>query len=279
MASVPKLVVVVLVEDDDHERSHLPPTLSGILLMVQQKLTHLARTCLGYIYVTLTSTPNTYTLDMKVVDPTGTKETGNAKFAWHRMTCTKNMASGLAEAHKMISSFGHHNNIILFFSNRLVNKGDFFDGTQNFVSKAPVHTFTLAGDAYNHVLHSIVANSAGGKFHTTPVPEKPNLSSSFSKQLNSLLGGTTKDDDKPPSTISGREPLNVVIVSAFDSTNSIPAWYTVDNEIFWLVQEKLTHFPNSCMGYIYVMSTPNTYTSDMKVVDPADTEETGYRKF
>uniref|UniRef100_A0A453Q943 VWFA domain-containing protein n=4 Tax=Aegilops tauschii subsp. strangulata TaxID=200361 RepID=A0A453Q943_AEGTS len=252
-------------------------TVDGIFWMVQEKLTYFAGSCLGYIYVI--STPNTYTLDMKVVDPTETKETGYTKFAWHRMTCTKNMASGLAEAHKMISSCGHHNSIILFFSDGLVNKGDFFDGTQNFVSKVPVHTFTLAGDAYNHVLHSIVANSPGGKFHATAVPERPNLSSPFSKLLDSLLGATPKDDEKPPGTVSGREPLDVVIISAFDSTNSTPAWYTVDNEIFWLVQEKLTHFANSCMGYIYVMSTPNMYTSDMKVVDPADTKETGYRKF
>ena len=62
-------------------------------------------------------------------------------------------------------------------------------------------------------------------------------------------------------------------------TDSTPAWYTVDNGIFWLVQEKLTNLHDSCMGYIYVMSTPNTYTSDMKVVDSAETKQTGYTGF
>ncbi|XP_044443855.1 uncharacterized protein [Triticum aestivum] len=248
----------------------------GIFWMVQEKLTHFAGSCMGYIYVM--STPNTYTWDMKVVDPADAKA-GYTKFDRHRTTCTKSMASGLAKAHKMISSCGHHNSIILFFSDGLINKGDFFDGAENFTSEVPVHAFTLAGDAYNNVLHSIAENSPGGKFHTTPVPERPKLSAPFSKLLDILLGGIPKNDEKPPSPISGREPLDVVIVYAFDSTNSPPAWYTVDGGIFWLVQEKLTHFANSCMGYIYVMSTPNTYTSDMKVVDPAETKDTGYTKF
>ena len=46
-----------------------------------------------------------------------------------------------------------------------------------------------------------------------------------------------------------------------------------------MVQEKLTHFADSCMGYIYVMSTPNTFTSDMKVVDLADKKDTSYNGF
>ncbi|XP_044433690.1 uncharacterized protein [Triticum aestivum] len=250
---------------------------NGIFWLLQEKLTHFPESCMGYIYVDMT--PNTYTSDMKVVDPNETKETGYTRFAWRRMTCTKNMASGLAEAHKMINNRGHHNGIILFFSDGLLNKGDFFDGTENFVSKVPVHTFTLGGDAYNHVLHSIATNSPGGKFHTSPVPERPNLSTSFSKLLDSLLGGTPEDDERPVSSISGREPLDVVIVYAFDCTDSTPAWHTVDSGVFWLVQEKLTHFPDSCMGYVYVDVTPNTYTSDMKVVDPAETKETGYTGF
>ncbi|XBI04282.1 hypothetical protein VPH35_132605 [Triticum aestivum] len=250
---------------------------NGIFWLLQEKLTHFPESCIGCIYIDMT--PNTYTSDMKVVDPNEMKETGYTRFAWHRMTCTKNMASGLADAHKMISNHGHHNGIILFFSDGLINKGDFFDGTENFISKVHVHTFTLGGDAYNHVLHSIATNSPGGKFHTSPVPERPNLSTSFSKLLDNLLGRTREDDERPVSSISGRETLYVVIVYAFDSTESAPTWYTVDNGIFWLLQEKLTHYPESCMGYIYVDMTPNTYTSDMKVVDPNEMKETGYMRF
>ncbi|KAM0930399.1 hypothetical protein ACQ4PT_001095 [Festuca glaucescens] len=189
------------------------------------------------------------------------------------------MASGLSEAHKMISNRGYENGIILLFSDGLENKGDFFDGAENFPSKVPVHTFTFDGDAYNHVLHSIAENSPGGKFHTNPVPERPLLSTAFSKLLDNIFGGCPKDDEKPPSPISGRGPLDVVMVYAFDCTDSTPAWHTVDNGVFWLLQEKLTHFPDSCMGYIYVMSSPNTYTSDMKLVDSAETRETGYTGF
>ena len=127
---------------------------NGIFWLLQEKLIHFPESCMGYIYIDMT--PNTYTSDMKVVDPNETKETGYTRFAWHRMTCTKNMASGLADAHKMISNHGHHNGIILFFSDGLLNKGDFFDGTENFVSKVPVHTFTLGGDAYNHVCTRLV---------------------------------------------------------------------------------------------------------------------------
>ena len=75
------------------------------------------------------------------------------KHGWarSRTTCTKNMASGLSEAHKLISCRGHWNSKILLFSDGLINKGDFFDGAEDYISKVPVHTFTLRGDAYNHV--------------------------------------------------------------------------------------------------------------------------------
>jgi len=249
----------------------------GIFWLVQEKLTHYPDSCMGYIYVM--SDANTYTSDMKVVDSAETKETGYTGFARRRMTCTKNMASGLAEAHKMISNRGHQNGIILFFSDGLMNEGDFFDGTENFNSAVPVHTFTLAGDAYNNGLHSIAANSPGGKFHTSPVPDRPNLSTPFSKLLDSLLGGTPEDVERPLISVSGRDPLDVVIVYAFDCTDSTPAWYTVNNGVFWFVQEKLTQYVDSCLGYIYVMSASNTYKSDLKVVDSAETKETGYTKF
>ncbi|CAO2141766.1 unnamed protein product [Urochloa humidicola] len=234
----------------------------GVFWMVQEKLKHFTNSCLGYIYVMLSG--NTYTCDMKPVDPDETKATGYTGFARRRMACTQNMASGLTEAHKMISNRGYQNGVILFFSDGLINKGHFFDGTENYISKVPVHTFTLGGDANNQCLLEIATNSPGGKFHTDPVPERPNLSPPFSKLLDIILGG--------------REPLDVVIVYAFDCTNSTPAWYTVDG-VFWMVQEKLTRYAGSCLGYIYVMSTPNTYTCDMKPVDSGETKATGYKTF
>ena len=116
----------------------------SIFWIVQERLTRLEDSCMGYIYPMLT--PNNYTSDMKVVDPAESKATGYTAF-----DCTKNMASGLAEAHKMLRNRGNQNGIILFFSDGLINKGDFFDGTENFKSEVPVHTFTLGGDAYNQV--------------------------------------------------------------------------------------------------------------------------------
>ncbi|XP_044432411.1 uncharacterized protein [Triticum aestivum] len=274
--SGPLSVVIVYAFDCTNRTPAWDTVDEGIFWLVQEKLTHFTDSCMGYIYVM--STPNTYTSDMKMVDSSDTKATGyKGSNKWCTTTCTKNMASGLDEANKMISNRMHSNGIILLFSDGLINKGDFFDGTKKFISKVPVYTFTLGGYAYNHVLHSAAENSPGGKFHITPVPERPILSAPFSKLLDSLLDGTLKDIEKPP--ISGREPLDVVIVYAFDSTQSTPAWHTVDNGVFWLVQEKLTHFADSCMGYIYVMSTPNTFTSDMKVVDLADKKDTSYNGF
>ncbi|KAJ1255212.1 hypothetical protein BS78_K280100 [Paspalum vaginatum] len=248
----------------------------GVFWLVQEKLTHFDDSCIGYIYPMLSD--NTYTSDMKLVDSADTKTTGYTAFAWRRMACKKNMASGLAEAHKMIGNRGYQNGIILFFSDGLVSKGDFFDGAETFVSTVPVHTFTLGGDAFNQGLQDIAVNSPGGKFHTVPIPERPNLSGHFSKLLDSILGGTTLDFEKPPIPSSAREPLDVVIVYAFDCTDCTPAWCTVE-DVFWLVQEKLTHYVDSCMGYIYPMLSNNTYTSDMKLVDSADTKIAGYKAF
>jgi len=121
-----------------------------IFWLVHAKLTHFVDSSLGYVYVM--STPNTYTSDMKLVDSTETEATGyKGSSFWHRASCTKNMASGLTEAHKLISYREHSNGIILLFSDGLINKGDFFDGAEDFVSEVPVHTFTLEGDAYNEV--------------------------------------------------------------------------------------------------------------------------------
>uniref|UniRef100_M8BNT8 Uncharacterized protein n=1 Tax=Aegilops tauschii TaxID=37682 RepID=M8BNT8_AEGTA len=81
------------------------------------------------------------------------------------------MASGLSEAHKLISYRGHWNSTILLFSDGVINKGDYFDGAEDFVSKVPVHTFTLGGDANNHV------------------PDKPNLPAPLSQLLDNILNG------------------------------------------------------------------------------------------
>ncbi|KAJ1255208.1 hypothetical protein BS78_K280100 [Paspalum vaginatum] len=162
-------------------------TVEDVFWLVQEKLTHYVDSCMGYIYPMLSN--NTYTSDMKLVDSADTKIAGYKAFSRRRMSCKEKMASGLAEAHKMISNRGYQNGIILFFSDGLINKGDFFDGTENFVSTVPVHTFTLDGYAYNQGLKAIAENSPGGKFHTTPVPERPRLSLTFSKLLDSLLEG------------------------------------------------------------------------------------------
>ncbi|CAO2153201.1 unnamed protein product [Urochloa humidicola] len=273
------LDVVNVFAFDCREYSSAWYTVVDIFWMVQEKLSDFVNSRISYIYF---MNGNTYTWDTMLVDSAETKATGDTEFAGHRLSCTENMASGLAEAHKMISSsLGYRDGIILFFSDGLVNKGDFFDGTEDFISKVPVHTFTLGADAYNQGLHAIAANSPGGKFHTVPpVPQRPHLSAPFSRLLDSILGHTTLDDEKPYSpSSSGKEPLDVVIVYAFDCTCYTPAWYTVDDGVFWLVQEKLTQFVDSCMGFIYPELKSNTYTSDMKLVDSAETRTTGYMRF
>jgi hypothetical protein len=119
--------------------------------MMHDKLTDFAGSRLGYVYVM--STPNTYTCDMKLVDSRETAATGYKQSPlWRRTACTENMASGLKEAHKLISDGNHLNaGVILFFHDGSVTKGDYFDGTETFVSTLPVHILTLAGDAYNEV--------------------------------------------------------------------------------------------------------------------------------
>lgn len=121
-----------------------------VFWMVHEKLTQFPNSCIGFIY--FYSSGNTYTRDMKLVNSEEKKADGYKRFAWRRIACTRNMASGLAQAHKLISNRDYHNGIILFFSDGRINKGDFFDGTENFISKYPVHTFTLGEDAYNQVV-------------------------------------------------------------------------------------------------------------------------------
>lgn len=124
--------------------------MDDVFWLLHEKLIHFGDSYLGYIYVM--STPNTYTYDMKLVDPDESQATGYKKSpSWRQFTCTKSMASGLSEAHKLISFRGHSNGTILFFSDGMINKGDFFDGVDEFDSKVPVHTFTLGGDEYNEV--------------------------------------------------------------------------------------------------------------------------------
>jgi hypothetical protein len=70
-----------------------------------------------------------------------------------RTPCTTNMASGLAEAHRLIGQSENLNGIILLLSDGLIenNKGDFFGGAEEFVSTWPVHTFTVGKNSYNQV--------------------------------------------------------------------------------------------------------------------------------
>nr|XP_051198286.1 uncharacterized protein LOC127311847 isoform X2 [Lolium perenne] len=109
-------------------------------------------------------------------------------------------------------------------------------------------------------------NSPRGTFNPDPVPENPKISAPFSRQLDTILG----------CTIRNNENAGVVIVYAFDCTTSTPAWYKMD-DVYSLVEEKLTDLVDT-IGYIFVMSTPNTYRSDMKSVDSAETQKTGYKK-
>uniref|UniRef100_A0ACD5ZQL8 Uncharacterized protein n=1 Tax=Avena sativa TaxID=4498 RepID=A0ACD5ZQL8_AVESA len=79
---------------------------------------------------------------------------------------------------------------------------------------------------------------------------------------------------------TGSGPLDVVIVYGFDSTNNAtPPFYRVD-KIFWMVQEKMLRNAVGSrpgrLGYVHFWR-PNTYTSDMKVVDSGDVEGRGYR--
>ncbi|CAM0948417.1 unnamed protein product [Alopecurus aequalis] len=112
-------------------------------------------------------------------------------------------------------------------------------------------------------LSAMARNSPSGTFNPNPVPDKPKMSAVFSEQLDLILGA------------GRREPLSVVVVYGFDCTTYTPAWYKM-NGVYWLVVEKLTHLVDN-IGYIYSMSTPNTYRTDMKLVDSAETRETGYK--
>jgi hypothetical protein len=59
--------------------------------------------------------------------------------------------------------------------------------------------------------------------------------------------------------------LDVVVLYAFDCTESTPDWHRV-NEVYWMVQSKLAQFPDSCLSYLYVRSGSNSYTKEKRVV-------------
>lgn len=104
--------------------------------------------------------------------------------------------------------------------------------------------------------------------------------STSSAHLSLLPPGPTPapppaNDQYRPAAL-GRGGLKVVLLYAFDCTDYSPSWFKME-DVFWLVHEKLVHFAGSCLGYIYVMSTPNTYTCDMKLVDSAETQASGYK--
>jgi hypothetical protein len=63
----------------------------------------------------------------------------------------------------------------------------------------------------------------------------------------------------------GKGPLDVVVLYAFDCTESTPDWHRV-NQVYWMVQSKLAQFPDSCLSYLYVRSGSNSYTKEKRVV-------------
>jgi hypothetical protein len=71
--------------------------------------------------------------------------TGEYEVPEQTLPCTKKMACGLAEAHRLISlcKDPNPNGIIFFISDGKKYEGDFFDGAEDFKSTWPVHTFSL----------------------------------------------------------------------------------------------------------------------------------------
>ncbi|KAL6658171.1 hypothetical protein ACP70R_003757 [Stipagrostis hirtigluma subsp. patula] len=243
---------------DDKKPPSLDAAGSGLVdevyWLVQDKIGDFARSSrLSYIYVE--SAKNCYTYQKRFA------RSRKEILAKSCLPCMKTMACGLPEAHRLISQNSEHpNGIILLLSDGLINKGDFFEGAEDFASTWPVHTFTIGGDAYNQGLRAIAAKSKGGKFNPLPVPSDPRESVTFSLYLDDILG-TTKYVEKPPSLYApGSRPLEVVILYAFDSTTATPAYRLVD-QVYWFVQEKIGDFASSSrLSYIYVESAKNSYT-------------------
>ena len=110
---------------------------SQVYWLVERMLGQFPGSCLSYVYVR--SGSNMYTIEKRAVG--GKKILTEATVA-----CTKNMASGLPEAHRLIDLASENpNGIILLFSDGAIdkNKGDFFDNAEVYLSSVPVHTFTL----------------------------------------------------------------------------------------------------------------------------------------
>lgn len=170
--------------------------LNKVYWLVQDKLRKFPCSCLSYLYIRTAS--NRYTTEKRMV---GVKNI----LPESTVGCTKNMASGLPEAHRLISiSSDNPNGIILLFSDGSPNnKGDFFDKAEDYVSTVPVHTFTLGSDAYNQGLRTIAANSPGGSFNSVHIPDEQDPSSPSSLLLDGILNGTINDDDKPLTSNSG----------------------------------------------------------------------------
>ncbi|KAL6660789.1 hypothetical protein ACP70R_001824 [Stipagrostis hirtigluma subsp. patula] len=248
------LEVVIVYAFDSTTTTPAYNLVNEVYWFVQDKIGDFARSSrLSYIYVE--SAKNCYTYQKRFA------RSRKEILATSCVPCTKTMACGIPEAHRLISQNSEHpNGIILLLSDGLINKGDFFEGAEDFASTWPVHTFTVGGDAYNQGLHAIAAKSQGGKFNPLRVPSDPRKSVAFSLYLDEILG-TMKYVEKPPSLYAaGSGPIEVVIVYAFDSTTTTPA-YTLVNEVYWFVQEKIGEFASSSrLSYIYVESAKNTYT-------------------
>lgn len=140
------LEVVVVYAFDSTTTTPAYTKVDRVYWLVQDKIGCMASSSrLSYIY--FMSSGNSCTTQKRFA------RSGAAIVNWSKSGCTKNMASGLGEAHRLISQCENSNGIILLLSDGLVdkNRGDFFDGAEDFVSKWPVHTFTVGENAYNQV--------------------------------------------------------------------------------------------------------------------------------
>ncbi|CAL4983025.1 unnamed protein product [Urochloa decumbens] len=248
------LEVVVVYAFDSSTTTPAYSLVDEVYWLVQSKIGSLAASSrLSYIY--FMSSNNTYTFEKRFA------ASGEKIIVQTRLACTKNMACGLYEADRLIRECENPNGIILLLSDGLANKGDFYDGVEDFVSTWPVHTFTVGSDGYNQGLRTIAANSPGGTFSHLPVPAKPRNSAAFSLYMDDII---MRDDEKPPTRHLGPRTLEVVVVYAFDSSTTTPAYSLVD-EVYWLVQSKIGSLAaSSHLSYIYFMSSNNTYTFEKR---------------
>ncbi|CAL4992389.1 unnamed protein product [Urochloa decumbens] len=249
------LEVVVVYAFDSSTTTPAYNLVNEVYWLVQSKIGSLsASSRLSFIY--FMSSDGTYTFEKRFAS------SGEKIIVQTRLTCTKNMACGLSEADRLIRECKNPNGIILLLSDGLVNKGDFYDGVEDFVSTWPVHTFTVGADGYNQGLRTIAANSPGGTFSPLPVPAEPRKSSAFSLYMDNII---MREYEKPPTRDpAGTRTLEVVVVYAFDSSTTTPA-YSLVNEVYWLVQSKIGSLAaSSRLSFIYFMSSNNTYTFEKR---------------